>query len=182
MHPTKRCSVCAEALPTSSFHRRRHYVHSGVRAACQACTSRKAQARRRALAARQIEARGAFELRKNLVRARTRAAVRRGILHPTPCLVCQAENVEAHHPDYLADDAHLNVEWLCRLHHAEKHGTKPWVKQLDLFRLQSGPTVSRETVEPPAADDHDEPTHVGSANEPPSSPERRLGRSQRRRP
>ena len=160
MHQTKRCSVCAEILPTSAFHRRRHYVHSGVRAACQACTSRKTQARRRALAASQLEVRDAFELRKGLIRARTRAAVRRGILERTPCLVCQDQNVEAHHPDYLADDAHLKVEWLCRLHHAEKHGTRGWTKQLDLFRVDffasrlEVPTVSRETVEPPSEDPH----------------------------
>ncbi|MFC1611323.1 hypothetical protein ACFL6C_10205 [Myxococcota bacterium] len=35
---TKRCTRCGRVLPIGEFHRRQHYVKSGVRAACKDCT------------------------------------------------------------------------------------------------------------------------------------------------
>ncbi len=60
---------------------------------------------------------------------------REGISRPTPepCRVCGAPDVEAHHRDYDAPDAHLQVDWLCGQHHALEHGTQPWTKQTELF-------------------------------------------------
>jgi len=96
-----------------------------VRAACRECTTTKAKARREV-------AGDHHDHDKELVRARTRSAIARGLLTPAPCIDCGGLDVEAHHPDYVREDAHLVVEWLCRLHHAARHGKRPWTRQLDL--------------------------------------------------
>lgn len=46
-------------------------------------------------------------------------AVRDGRVIRQPCLVCGAEKVEAHHPDYAKP---LEVLWFCRPHHKAHHG------------------------------------------------------------
>jgi len=122
---TKVCSKCLQTLPVTSFHRRRHYVSSGVRAACKACTAATdAQVRRAHPPSR--------DARKNLVRARTRRAIATGLLVRKPCAECGATDVQPHHPDYSRPNAHLVVEWLCVEHHARVHGTRAWTKQLEL--------------------------------------------------
>lgn len=45
-------------------------------------------------------------------------ALMRGKLSRLPCLVCGAEKVEGHHPDYSAP---LSVMWLCNPHHRAAH-------------------------------------------------------------
>jgi hypothetical protein len=124
--PVKRCSSCRQDLPVTSFHRRRHYVRGGVRAACRACTSATARERRDDVGVK-------HDRQKEMVRARTRAAVARGALVPGRCADCGTTAVEAHHPNYDHVDAHLHVEWLCRLHHAARHGKHMWTRQLDLI-------------------------------------------------
>jgi hypothetical protein len=73
---------------------------------------RKQQLRRRYGTAEQkqrINARGAVNV-----------AVHRGRLSRGVCEVCGGtENVEAHHEDHGRP---LDVEWLCREHHHERHG------------------------------------------------------------
>ena len=123
--PTKQCTLCGQHLTLSCFHRRRHYVRAGVRAACRACTLARAKERREVVGV-------VHDARKELVRARTRAAIARGALTPAPCIDCGDTHVEAHHPDYSAQDAHLHVQWLCRLHHAARHGRRSWTRQLEL--------------------------------------------------
>jgi hypothetical protein len=125
MSGQKRCTTCHQDLPLSAFDRRRHYVRSGVRAACRACT------RARAKEKRQQQATTTTDRSKDTIRARTRAAIVRGVLVPTPCVVCGDIDVEAHHPDYERADAWAHVEWLCRLHHAARHGRRPWTRQLE---------------------------------------------------
>lgn len=39
-------------------------------------------------------------------------------LERKPCEVCGAEKAEAHHEDYTKP---LDVNWLCKRHHAERH-------------------------------------------------------------
>ncbi len=124
--PIKICSVCEERLPLWEFHRRRHYVRTGVRPACNACTS---EAGRRARAEKPPR----VDSNKEKVRARTRAAIRRGELTPLPCRVCGDLETFPHHETYDGDDAHLRIEWLCRKHHGFEHGTRPWTKQIELF-------------------------------------------------
>ena len=122
----KTCSICGRTLPVSEFHRRRHYVRSGYRAACKRCTSLEArQARERRPPER--------DRKKERVRAKTRALIELGQLSPGTCKVCGATDVQAHHPDYDAPNAHLEVEWLCVKHHAQEHGTRGWTKQISLF-------------------------------------------------
>lgn len=45
-------------------------------------------------------------------------ALRSGRLLRRPCVVCGTECVQAHHDDYSRP---LDVIWLCRLHHGERH-------------------------------------------------------------
>ena len=125
----KACSNCGRHLPLSAFHRRRHYVRSGYRAACKDCTRK---ATRKARVGRSVR-RTAAERQKAKVRARTREAVRTGLLAHAPCEVCGAKNVDPHHATYEGMEAHLEVEWLCRKDHALIHGTRAWTKQLELI-------------------------------------------------
>jgi len=62
--------------------------------------------------------------RRNTVRMFTNAAVRLGILVRQPCQVegCSVKKVQAHHTDYSRP---LEVEWLCRRHHAATHNGEP---------------------------------------------------------
>ncbi len=124
--PTRVCSVCERRLPLWEFHRRRHYVRAGVRPACKACTSEAGQRAR-------AEKPPRVDSKKEKVRARTRAAIRRGELTPLPCRVCGALEAFPHHETYDGDDAYLEIVWLCRKHHALEHGTRPWTKQTELF-------------------------------------------------
>jgi 5-methylcytosine-specific restriction endonuclease McrA len=128
MDPHKRCSSCLQDLPLAAFDRRRHYVRAGVRAACRTCTRAKAKQKREQQKEQQ---QAAPDRTRDAVRARTRAAIARGTLVPAPCAVCGDPDVEAHHPDYERVDAWAHVEWLCRLHHAARHGRRPWTRQLD---------------------------------------------------
>jgi hypothetical protein len=130
MTPHKRCTACLQELPLAAFDRRRHYVKSGVRAACRACTRERARAKRQQA---RTTATATADRSKDAVRARTRAAIARGVLVPAPCAVCGDAIVEAHHPTYEGDHAWAQVEWLCRLHHAARHGRRPWTRQLELL-------------------------------------------------
>lgn len=123
---TKVCSQCGEEKPLSEFHRRRHYVQHGYRAACKTCT-REATREARARSPRKLD------LKKHRVRARTRAAIRQQRLVPQPCRICGSLEVEAHHPDYEAPDDHLLVDWLCEKHHSLEHGKRAWTNQIELF-------------------------------------------------
>jgi hypothetical protein len=124
----KACSICRQMLPMTQYHRRRHTSRSGYRSACKDCTRAASQAAR---AARPPKPPDDEQRLKMKVRARTRAAVRRGLLRPLPCVICGAQ-AQAHHPDYHADDAHLHVVWLCPLHHAAEHGIRAWTKQIEM--------------------------------------------------
>lgn len=49
-------------------------------------------------------------------------ALRDGRLVKKPCFKCGAK-AQAHHEDYSKP---LDVMWLCRTHHLERHGKKAW--------------------------------------------------------
>jgi hypothetical protein len=51
--------------------------------------------------------------------------------------------LEPHHTDYEAPEAHLEVQWLCKKHHALLHGKRFWTKQMD-FRFESKPDGTLE--------------------------------------
>ena len=52
------------------------------------------------------------------VRAKTRGAIKSGMLLRQPCWICGSEKSEPHHSHYGEP---LMVTWLCRKHHAETH-------------------------------------------------------------
>lgn len=49
------------------------------------------------------------------------AAVRKGVITRKPCEICGDPRSEGHHADY---DKPLEVIWLCRTHHRERHHAK----------------------------------------------------------
>ncbi len=53
-----------------------------------------------------------------IVRDKTKMRIKRGLLIPYSCEVCNASKVEAHHDDYTKPYC---VRWLCRKHHMEHH-------------------------------------------------------------
>lgn len=58
------------------------------------------------------------KIRKN-ARDFVNLAVRKGLMFPKPCEVCNTKfNLEAHHDDYSKP---LDIRWLCRDHHVEHH-------------------------------------------------------------
>lgn len=62
---------------------------------------------------------------KNTARDITRYAIRRGLITKTPCEICGALEVEAHHSDYTKP---LEVIFLCKKHHMERHKNGSSVK------------------------------------------------------
>ena len=40
--------------------------------------------------------------------------------------------MQAHHPSYEVEDAHLKVVWLCQSCHALEHGVRDWTKQVNI--------------------------------------------------
>lgn len=59
-------------------------------------------------------------------------AVRDGRLVKQPCQVCGGLKVEGHHEDYSKP---LEVVWLCRRHHMERHYPDPFAKQKEDAQL-----------------------------------------------
>ena len=117
--PTKTCSTCQQKKPSSEFHRRRHTVKCGYRAACKDCTR---EAMRKHPKKPKTE-----EIRhKDRVRAMTQLALEQGKIHPQPCAVCGGPQVHAHHLSYDGENAHLEVVWLCIEHHRREHGKRAW--------------------------------------------------------
>lgn len=55
---------------------------------------------------------------KALAHTAVNGALRKGVLHKLPCMVCGCPKSEAHHDDYSKP---LDVIWLCPAHHAERH-------------------------------------------------------------
>jgi hypothetical protein len=129
----KCCSICRELKPLNEFHRRRYHVRGGYRAACKACT---AEANKRRQQREPTTAEAKWKHQQDAVRRRTKYAIRKGWLLPQPCSVCGAADADTHHPNYTGPNAHLEVVWLCRTHHAWAHATSGWVqdlvRQLDL--------------------------------------------------
>lgn len=60
---------------------------------------------------------------KNLARYKLNKAVKKGLIIKQPCEKCNDIKSEAHHPDYRKP---LSIIWLCRIHHMEIEGKKPF--------------------------------------------------------
>lgn len=54
----------------------------------------------------------------------TTSAIKNGRLIKKPCEECGCLITEAHHQDYYKP---LDVVWLCRIHHLERHGKRPYI-------------------------------------------------------
>lgn len=55
---------------------------------------------------------------KDKVRSKVYQALIRGLIFKKPCEVCGSLKSQAHHEDYSKA---LDIIWLCRTHHNEKH-------------------------------------------------------------
>jgi hypothetical protein len=55
---------------------------------------------------------------KKLAWTKLQRAIEHGLIRKESCRVCGNEQAQAHHPDYSYP---LSVEWLCPLHHKERH-------------------------------------------------------------
>lgn len=139
---TKNCYICKKEQPFRMFYRNKH-TSSGRRSACKACSKerRKTPEARKADALRSrryynIEKSRLYEAQPKTKAMRRRAhqkrkhtvnfisrqitclAVKAGIITKTPCAVCGDKVVQGHHEDYYKP---LDVIWLCRKHHGERH-------------------------------------------------------------
>ena len=135
----KTCKTCGETKPIEDYYRNPGMA-DGYLNFCNACVKVSKKEHRtknldgcRELARRAAKAwnkrravyvvQKAKDDRKNFpekFRARDalKYAVRTGKLIRLPCEICGKEKAEGHHEDYSRP---LDVNWLCRMHHAERH-------------------------------------------------------------
>lgn len=119
---TKVCSMCKDPLSIADFNISKAAV-DGLQSICRKChikykadyelTSRSIIAQRISTLKHQHNHPGRLQ-----VYAIVRAAIKKGVLVKQPCEQCSSEKVEAHHEDYSFA---LEVNWLCRKHHRERH-------------------------------------------------------------
>ena len=126
----KQCFKCLEFKPLDSF-----YKHSRMRDGhlnkCKTCTKADVsqnyhsnrehyveyETTRRPL--RKPQTNTSYDPLKRQARIITSNAIRTKKLIRNVCEVCGEANTEAHHEDYTRP---LEVQWLCRRHHLERHG------------------------------------------------------------
>jgi hypothetical protein len=124
------CPSCQTPIPITSKHNRRSY--------CKDCENARKRERRaadpeagreywRAYYAANREERCRRDAESRLrdpdqyaARLALRTAVARGALVRQPCWVCGDPKSQGHHASY-AEDARLDVTWLCPRHHAAAH-------------------------------------------------------------
>lgn len=88
--------------------------------------SREATRRYRATKAGQLRSRDYNQqVPRNIIRARTaiRDALQSGLIAKGLCF-CGSADTQAHHSRGYEPEHHLTIEWLCTIHHAEKHPRK----------------------------------------------------------
>ncbi len=119
----KTCRKCERSKPLGEFYRHKRMADGHLNF-CMDCV-RKRVARHREKNVERIRAydrdRGfrVYDRKKVTARNAVKVAIDRGDLKVKPCERCGfALGVHAHHEDY---DKPLEVVWLCRTHHAERH-------------------------------------------------------------
>jgi hypothetical protein len=130
----RRCSCCRQFKPIEDFTIDRS-KKSGLRYDCKDCANARQKRYRSTEAGKAIrrihrnrfastEAGKAVQKRclqkypeKKRARNIVTLAIKHGELTQQPCQKCGASPAEAHHEDYSKP---LEVEWLCKKHHAEK--------------------------------------------------------------
>lgn len=131
----KRCSLCKESLPVSSFGLCSAKPDK-LQAYCRPCYTIKSKARwvrtfehqsnqRKAWRAKNKQKVVAYadkQTKKDRLKVRVRQAVqrkiRRGEIERLPCSVCGDPNSQAHHEDYSKP---FDIVFLCPKHHSERH-------------------------------------------------------------
>lgn len=58
-------------------------------------------------------------------------AIKRGLIHKLPCVVCFKKIAQAHHPDYTKP---LEIIWLCPQHHKDVHHGKLFIKDGEVLK------------------------------------------------
>ena len=137
MTETKTCFKCNETKPVDDFYKH-PAMADGRLGKCKECTKRDSTERRN----RKIEEVREYDRQRQNLPHRVAArvihftqwkkdnpeeykahtavhnAVRDGKLIKLPCRVCGSEKVHGHHEDYSKP---LDVDWLCAIHHKERH-------------------------------------------------------------
>ena len=115
----KRCNTCLIEKDESMFNKQNNNP-DGLRYACRSCSNeynrqwRKTEGAR--LSKRMTEGK---DRRKPRARWAVKRAEIRGDLIRSPCMICGSDSdIHAHHDNY---DKPLDVVWLCRSHHNERH-------------------------------------------------------------
>jgi hypothetical protein len=135
----KICVKCKESKPLTEFYRNKNNADK-LTGKCKQCYKKDVQSNYIENRAHYLEyernrrQRPERKASKEAFRARYEAkhpeklaakiilnhAIETGKLKKEVCAVCGANRVEAHHEDYTKP---LDVEWLCNMHHRQKHGT-----------------------------------------------------------
>lgn len=134
----KRCFKCSDELPIEEFYKH-PMMGDGHLGKCKRCTksdvsenyrrrkeyyrsyekSRNADPERRLDKMRYERSGRKSAPHKYQARMLLARAIRSGKMTRMPCQVCGDPYSEGHHPDYSKP---LEVEWLCFVHHRERHG------------------------------------------------------------
>jgi hypothetical protein len=118
----KTCRSCGAEKPMDQFYRHPMMLDGHLHY-CIPCVRQRVREQR----IRDVEkirardrARGfrIYDVAKVAARNAVNHAVEHGRLTRLPCEVCGLEIVDAHHPDHSKP---LEVQWLCRRHHGERH-------------------------------------------------------------
>lgn len=139
---TKKCASCNQSKPLTEFHKNKGHK-DGLNSYCNACSYEKYTEWRLKNKERynkliseyhkkkRAEIPGIYNKHRNNNRkkypekAKAQGIItyelKRGRLTKKPCIICNEEKVEAHHPDYSKP---LEVVWLCKKHHVEEEKIK----------------------------------------------------------
>lgn len=115
----RKCKKCNEEKPISEFERCEDWTRNTCRQ-CRLVKDAKYFQKHKEKKLLQYKARGEnpVEAFKRKARMIYRNALTRGEIVRKPCEVCGDEKTHGHHTDYSKP---LQVNWLCRKHHYEKH-------------------------------------------------------------
>lgn len=115
---SKKCAVCNQVKDSSMFARLLSNPDGHCRF-CRECAKQKTRKVKESgrMAKYAVSAKKASPM-KTAARAAVRDALRIGKLVRQPCVRCGGEDSNAHHEDYSKP---LDVMWLCKAHHADRH-------------------------------------------------------------
>ena len=136
----KQCFKCGENKPLKDFYKHKQMADGHLNK-CKACTRKDVTSNRyrnhayylaydnkryhdkpdrRQSAFLSMQKQRKANPQKTRARDAVAKAMRDGRLTRKPCEVCGCDQSEAHHEDYAKP---LNVVWLCRTHHMQRHRT-----------------------------------------------------------